>query len=525
MPSSTVTADGRTIMSVHEIIKDFPGLRALDGVSMEVHSGEILALLGQNGSGKSTLVKILAGVYSPDSGTVHVHGGSADAAVRDRLHVLHQDLGLIGSLSTVENLALNGHRAGVGLGPLRRRAENARARAVLARFGIDIDIHAPVARLTPAQRTVVAIARAMDGWTDPRSVLVLDEPTAALQGEEVGVLFSAVREAARAGAGVVFISHRLEEVVELAGRVVVLRDGRLVADTAAAGLTSTELGELILGRSVTAGAKPVVERPEHDERPALTVRGLTGGVLRPFDIDVRAGEVVGIAGNLGSGRELVAGLVFGSVRRSGGTVTLVTGPLQRARPSESVRRGMAYVPADRHADGAVMAHDVVENMTLPLLRPLCRGRIHVDRAREWAETRDWSARVGVHPVLPRRPLGLFSGGNQQKVVIARWLRTAPVVLLVEEPTQGVDIGSSESIRSLIVDAARRGAAVLVASSDNADLMRMCSRVIVLRDGVRTAELHGRSLSDRRLTEECLGVNPRELTATAAALGDDRWTTS
>lgn len=512
--ATTASGDRRTILSVRGITKDFPGLRALDRVSMEVRAGEILALLGQNGSGKSTLVKILAGVYTADSGEVRMGRKSGESA--DLLHFIHQDLGLIQTLSTVENLAIGQGRS-AALRPLQHRSEREHARALIGRFGADFDVRKAVGRLTPAQRSIVAIARAMDGWTDPNSVLVLDEPTAALHGQEVGVLFTAVREAARAGAGIIFISHRLEEVIELADRVVVLRDGRLVTDTATASLSTGRLAELIVGRQVHAGQRNPAAVLAHTAQPGLSVRGLSGASLRPFDLDVWPGEVVGIGGNIGSGREDVAGLIFGAVPRDGGTIQ-VAGRRLESSPRKSVRAGMALVPANRHLHGAVMTHDVVENLTLPELRSLSAGGVHLSKRREFAEASSWAERVGVVPNLPRRPLRLFSGGNQQKVVVGRWLRISPAVLVVEEPTQGVDVGSSESIRALIVDAALRGAAVLVSSSDNGDLMRMCSRVLVLRDGLVAAELHGDALTDQRLTQECLGVSPHELiSATATGL--------
>lgn len=500
--------DDQTILSVQDITKDFPGLRALDQVSMQVRSGEILALLGQNGSGKSTLVKILAGLYAPDSGSVTTHRSGGDA--HDVLHFIHQDLGLIDTLSTVENLAIGRHRNGHLLRPLHHRVEQDHARQLVHRFGAHFDVCSPLSRLTPAQRTIVAIARAMDGWTDPRSVLVLDEPTAALHGEEVGVLFTAVRQAARAGAAIIFISHRLDEVVELAHRVIVLRDGRLVADAATSGLSVDSLAALIIGRDLTVRQADSGQVRSRAGSPVLAVRGLASEAVQPLDLDIWAGEIVGISGNLGSGREDVAGLIFGSVARSAGTITVADKCFRRSSPLRSIKAGMALVPANRHTHGAVMAHDVVENLTLPDLKSVSHGGIHLRRRVEFAEAARWAEQVGVVPNLPRRPLRLFSGGNQQKVVIARWLRIKPTVLLVEEPTQGVDVGSSESIRELVVDASRNGAAVLVASSDNADLIRMCTRVLVFRDGMCTAELSGESLTDHRLTEECLGVSPRAL---------------
>jgi len=479
------------VLAVDHVTKDFPGLRALDDVSLRVHAGEIVALLGQNGSGKSTLVKILAGVYTADAGSA-THGS---------LHFIHQDLGLIHELSTVENLALGGP---AGLGPVRRGAERDRARRLIGRFGVDFDVLAPVGELTPAQRTIVAIARAMDGWTSGEHVLVLDEPTASLHRGEVGVLFAAVREVARAGAGVVFISHRLDEVTALADRVLVLRDGRLVEDVPAAGLTAAALASLITGKAApSGGAAPDGHRPGAE--PLLKVRGLAGGALRELDFDLCRGEVLGVAGSLGSGREQVAGLVFGSRARQGDVQ--VEGWSVRPSPQDSLEHGVALVPADRRSDGGVMTMSVRENLTLPDLARF--GSLWLNRRAERAAAAEWCGRVGLRPMRPERELGLFSGGNQQKAVLARWLRIAPAVLLVEEPTQGVDIGAGEAIRQLILDAAGAGAAVLVSTSDNADLIRMCSRVLVLRDGVLATELIGPAVNDHRLTEECLGATTRE----------------
>ncbi len=492
------------ILQVREVTKDFPGLRALDRVTLEIRAGEILALLGQNGSGKSTLVKVLAGIYTPDAGEVEVRRSGAPG---DVMHFIHQDLGLIDGLTVIENLHLN--LRGGGLAPLRRSRERRHARELLARFGADLDVDSYVRDLTPAQRTIVAIARAMDGWIDPHCVLVLDEPTAALHGEEVQILFRAVVQAARRGAGVVFISHRLEEVTQLADRIAVLRDGQLVADLDNEGLSVEHLAELIVGHETSIGE--VGEWPDAAQaQPALSVRGLQGSTVHGLTFQVRPGEVVGVAGSLGSGREEVAGLIFGSLRRTGGTVEALGAPLPPGSTHEAVRRGLALIPADRAAHGAVMSHDVLENVTLPHLRSLCRRGFQISGRRERDEVSRWMDRVDLQPKLPRRPLGLFSGGNQQKAVVARWLRTTPKVLLVEEPTQGVDVGSSESIRALIVDAAADGLPVVVTSSDNADLLRMCHRVIVLRDGTSVAELTGTDLSDHRLTTECLGVSPEDL---------------
>lgn len=514
MAAENPTTDAPVLLSVEGIVKDFPGLRALDDVSLQVRSGQIVALLGQNGSGKSTLVKVLAGVYTADAGTVTVHRTETGTA-KQALHFIHQDLGLIENLSTVENLNLTSGTGRV-FRPVPRRVEYRRAQNLLRRFGIDIDVRRPISHLTPAQRAIVAIARAMDGWTSPVNVLILDEPTAALHGEEVEVLFDVIRTVAAEGAGVMFISHRLEEVTELADRVIVLRDGRLTADMATTGLTSGRLAELITGRDGGAAEALAPAAPPGTGPAALTVQGLTGARVRGLDVELRRGEIVGITGNLGSGREHIAGLIYGAVPRVAGTVTVGSTVLTKASPHESLRHGMALVPADRRGHGGVMTLSVRENLTLPELAPLCVARVHLRPKAEKADVGHWMRQVEVHPSMPERALGLFSGGNQQKTVIARWLRTNPTVLLVEEPTQGVDVGSSEAIRALIVAAAARGTAVLVASSDNADLIRMCTRVLVLRDGECVAVLTGDAINDHRLTQECLGVNADHLTRTTAA---------
>jgi ribose transport system ATP-binding protein len=496
----------RTLLDVRGVTKTFPGLRALDDVTLQVRAGEVVALLGQNGSGKSTLVKILAGVYKADAGEVLTDSSNSASVRGSRLHFIHQDLGLVETLSTVENLGLE--RQAGRLRPVRRRREADAARELIARFGVEFDVLAPIRSLTPAQRTIVAIARAMDGWETPHNVLVLDEPTASLHGEEVGILFTAVRRVAEQGAGVLFISHRLEEVTELANRVVVLRDGKVVADRDAVGLTPSSIAQLITGSVVTQGVSAGTADVS-TSTPALCVRGLSGGSVTRLDLDHWPGEVVGIAGSLGSGREDVCGLLYGARRRAAGSVAVNGAVSRRQNARDSMRRSVAFVPADRRAHAAVMTSSLRENLTLPELRTLSWGGIHLRVQRERVEADEWMQKLNIQPAMPDRPLGLFSGGNQQKAVIAKWLRITPSVLLVDEPTQGVDVGSSESIRALLVAAAADGMAVLICSSDNADLVRMCTRVVVMRDGVAACELRGTDITDHRITQECLGSSSPE----------------
>jgi ABC-type sugar transport system ATPase subunit len=478
------------VLRIHGITKRFPGLVALDDVSLEVHPGEIVAIVGQNGSGKSTLVKILAGVYEADAGTV-------DAGERE-LHFIHQDLGLIGILNTVENLDLGRAHGRRALAPTQPRDEERHARELIARFGASFDVRTPVARLTPAERAIVAIARALGGWTRSDNVLVLDEPTAALHGDEVGRLFAAVRSVAAEGAGVIFISHRLDEVMDLADRVIALRDGRVVATAAAGGYDQEALIQMIAGREISQAR---VNRSGAAQGDAvLRVRGLRGATVEAVDLDLRPGEIVGVCGLLGSGREHLASLLFGALPRTGEVE--LDGAMLGASPRRAVARDVALVPADRRVEGAVMDLSVRENLVLPRLRG--RGFGPIDRRAESAEARDWIGRVDLRPPLPERALELFSGGNQQKVVLAKWLRNRPKVLLLDEPTQGVDVGAKAAIYELVASAADAGAAVLVCSSDTRELTLLCDRVLVLRDGRVAAQVAGDDLSEAQLVRETLG---------------------
>ncbi len=486
------------LLRVGGLSKSFPGLKALDDVSLEVASGEIVAVLGHNGSGKSTLVKVLAGVYQADAGAV-VEVRDADGqilggpAAREELHFIHQDLGLVEILNTVENLGL-GVR-GRGLAPVRRAAERRHARELIAQFGVDFDVSVPVGALSPAQRAIVAIARALDGWTRPDNVLVLDEPTTALHGDEVQVLFEAIRRIAGSGAGVVFISHRLDEVLALADRVVVLRDGRVVADEPTAGLDHDQLVALIVGRAV---AELTVLAQDSAAEAVLTVTGLCGAEINDVSLSLRAGEIVGVGGILGSGREQLASILFGAQHRSEGRVEVGGSELVPDDTVAAIEAGMAFLPADRRRGGAVMDMNVRENLTLPMLGPLRRTFGRLDSKAERKETRYWMHTVNLRPPNPEQPLKLFSGGNQQKVVLAKWLRVQPRVLLLDDPTQGVDVGAKAAIYELIIAARRNGAGVLLCSSDTKELVQLCDRVLVFNGGRVVSEVPRESLSEARL---------------------------
>jgi ribose transport system ATP-binding protein len=491
------------LLAIRSLSKTFPGVRALAGVDLDVDAGEIVALLGQNGSGKSTLVKILAGVYEADPGArIEIDGDSAAGSSGKRLHFIHQDLGLIDQLSTLDNLDIS-RRVGLrGLAPINRRREARVAREKIRAYGVRFPLRAPVGSLSAAERTIVAIVRALEGWTQPRNVLVLDEPTAALHGKEVEILFDAVREVARSGAGVIFVSHRLDEVLALADRVVVLRDGVQVLSAQCAEVDAASLARAIAGREVR----------EHTAAPAsaaghcvLAVTNLRTATLKRADFTVAEGEIVGVTGLMGSGAESLLGAIYGARRPLAGEVRVADKRL-RCDPPAALRAGVAFVPADRKRLAGILAMNVRENLTLAELRSLRTRGGQLGRRAERREANRWIELVDLRPRSPERPFALLSGGNQQKVVIAKFLRTNPRVLLLDEPTQGVDVGAKQSIYELIARVAATGAATLVFSSDTKELTTLCQRVLVIRDGLLVADVSGGQLSEERLLRESLGMS-------------------
>jgi ABC-type sugar transport system ATPase subunit len=516
--SSDVGAQRRLLLRASHLSKTFIATLALDDVSLEVAAGEILAIVGQNGSGKSTLVKLLAGIHQPDAGgTIEVSDGSGQLVPLGRdghsLHFIHQELGLLPMLNTTENLDLDRPLGPRWITPLRRHAEHARAAELTSRFGAAIDVRAPVALLSPAERAIVAVTRALDGWQHPHNVLVLDEPTTAFHRDEVSRLFDAVRRVAAEGAGIIFISHRLDEVRALADRVLVLRDGKQVAEAAGGELDDDSLvtaivGTSVVGTSVGEGART----PSPVGQVVLSADGLGGKHVHGMTLCVRAGEIVGLSGVLGSGRENLNALLFGAQRPTGGQITFAGERLPPGDMATAIERGAAFVPADRHRLGAVMTMSMRENLTLPALRSLRRrfGAIHLGA--ESAEARRWADYVGLRPPAPDRPLSAFSGGNQQKVVLAKWLRTNPRLLLLDEPTQGVDVGAKSAIYQLLQQAAAQGAAVLVASSDAKELAALCDRVLLVDQGQVTGELTGAALTESALVHAALTAHPSAVPA-------------
>jgi ribose transport system ATP-binding protein len=492
--------DARALLHLSGVVKTFPGQVALADGTLDVAAGEIHALVGQNGSGKSTLIKLLAGYHSPDSvASATMEGtpfelGSAHDADRLGMRFIHQNLGLVETMSALENCALAN---GIPTGALWRidwKAERKRLRGLLDRFGVTVDITAPVGTLPPAHRTMIAIIRAVQDWEESARLVVLDEPTATLPRGEVDRLFELMRRIASHDIGVLFVSHRLDEVFEVASRVTVFRDGRTVASHAVAELTHEDLIRDMLGRSIDA-FETAAEVAEPTAK--LELRGLSALDLKDFSLSVGAGEIVGLAGLLGSGRDEVVPLVSGARRALSGSVVAAGKQVRNGDPRAALRSGIATVHVDRARNGAITGFSVAENLVLPDLRSLWRTGVLRSRRRR-SQTEHWIRELDVRPANPDATFLNLSGGNQQKVVLGKCLRLEPTVLLLDEPTQGVDIGAKVALYAIVAERAGAGLGVLVSSGDSEELARLCHRVLILARGRVVRELRGEELTAEQI---------------------------
>ncbi|RKT31465.1 monosaccharide ABC transporter ATP-binding protein (CUT2 family) [Microbacterium sp. AG1240] len=489
-------------VEVKNISKTFGAQRALDDLSVSFDSGRVTALLGQNGSGKSTLIKILSGFYTPDPGhgQALVHGDALALPSNPRqvhaagLRFLHQDLAVVPAMSVSDNFALTERFTGVVRGGfIAQRRQDARVSETLDRLGVPVRPSELMSDLAPAQQTMVAIARAF--FEAERPTIFLDEPTASLPESEVQKVLAALRTAVDAGASIVYVSHRLDEVRQIADDLVILRDGRLVADTPNAGHTTKELVELVLGRTAPTSARG---RSIKRREPVLVVDAVSGPRLQGISLEVGRGEILGVTGLIGCGRSELARILAGAQRPSTGALTLNDRPYAPTSPRAARRRGVGYVPQDRRAEGVVAGMTVAENASLSVLSRVTRaGLIQRGSERELADA--LIRRFGVVPHAPERLVGDLSGGNQQKVVFARNAALDLSVLVLDEPTQGIDIGARAEIADTCRDLAASGIAVIVASTDFDEIASLCDRVLVLDRGRIVDEVAGDDITVQRLT--------------------------
>jgi ABC-type sugar transport system ATPase subunit len=460
------------------IEKSYPGVRALYDVSLSLHRGEVLALVGENGAGKSTLIKMLGGAHQPDRGAIRVAGENADlgsptAAIAAGIGVIYQELNLVGELTAWENIFLG--REG-GFGFVRRAEERQLAIEQFERIGVNVPVDVPCRRLSVAQQQVVEIVKALS--QDAR-LIVMDEPSATLTTQEVGRLFEIIGDLKEREIGVIYISHRLDEVFEIADRVAVLRDGQLVGQAPTAELNRQRLIEWMVGRKIED------EFPKHYHQvgsPRLVVRDLQHDKSVPgVSFEVRRGEVLGVTGLIGAGRTEVARLIFGADRAAGGTLTLDGIPLAIRSPRDAIRAGICLLPEDRKQQGLILDATARENFSLPNLTEFSRLGF-VSRRREQAACDLYVNRLRVKLSHPQQLTRNLSGGNQQKVVLAKWLQRNAEVVIFDEPTRGIDVGSKYEIYLLMNDLAQQGKAIMMISSELPEVLGMSDRILVMHDG-------------------------------------------
>ena len=501
------------LLRIRDLTKTFPNVRALTEVSFDVRGGEILALMGENGAGKSTLLRVLSGDYRADRGGLEIDGKSvAFLSPRDAhaagIRVIYQEPEIVGGVSVAENLYL-GELPRRALGVVDRPELLRRVRADLTRFGF-ADILDPAQlgeTLSAAQRQLVEIVRALKAGV---RVLCLDEPTSSLTDEEAERLFELVERLRGDGLAIIYVSHRLREIIRLADRIVILRDGGLVADSPMAAVTETDIVRTMVGRPLEDQFQRT--RAVRDE-VALSVSGLrTPMHTRGINLTVRAGEVVALAGLIGAGRSELARAIFGDFPRLAGTVTVAGSVVPAGNRRAAIDAGIGFAPEDRKGQALVLIRSVLENATLPILDELSLGGF-IRRGRERDVANGFVRRLRVRTPTIDQEVSKLSGGNQQKVVLARWLATRPRVLMLDEPTRGIDVGAKAEIYRLIDELAGEGMGVLLISSELPEVLGLADRILVMQGGRITGELTGEQATERTVMEYAM---MDDLTITGAA---------
>lgn len=490
------------LLKMSGICKAFAGITALSGAELSVERGEVHAIVGQNGAGKSTLIKILTGVYQKDDGEITFDGrpsriNSPREAQDSGISTIYQELNLVRLRSVTENVVL-GYEPRHWWGAIDWKAAHARARQILSRFGIDIDVDAPLGNYPTAIQQLVAIARAV---SLNAKLVIMDEPTSSLDDREVEVLFGVIRELQSSGTSIIYVSHFLDELFEICDRVTVMRDGRTVASTAIADVTKLELIAAMLGRDVAdiraAGMTELASSAEHSDEVLLQVSGAASGRrLRNLDLKVHRGEIVGLAGLLGSGRTEAARAIFGIDRLISGEVS-VAGCGAIDNPRKAIAAGIGFLTEDRKAEGIVPELSVRENLTLALLPRLSRMGV-VDKAAESKIASQLISSLGIKTASMDQPVSELSGGNQQKVLLGRWLATEPRLLILDEPTRGVDVGAKLEIQSIIRRFVDGGCGVILISSEFEELIEGADQIVVLQEGCSV-----KVLSNPGVTEDML----------------------
>lgn len=486
-PAPGAAAGPAPFLCVEGVVKNYDGVKALNGVGIVVNAGEIVALAGENGSGKSTLIKVVAAVERPDAGVVFINGSDATAqSPSDRIahgiQIIYQDFALFPNLSVAENIWLpqhrNQHRTIVD-----RKSGIANAERVLRDIGVSLDLDRPVGELSVSQKQLVAIGRAL---VNEARLLILDEPTTALTHREVRNLFDVIHKLAANGMSFVFVSHKLHEVAEICSRVIVLRNGVKTLDTELQGLSESEITLAMTGRQLDASRHA---RARHDDTPpVLSVRGLSRKYeYNDISFDLAAGEVLGIAGLMGAGRTALARALFGLPAADSGAIAIDGKAVEIRNAGDAIAAGIGYVSEDRLSEGLFLNFSIQDNIAVGALDRIRSKAGWITRSRKAAEAAQWVKRLSIKTPSPALPASSLSGGNQQRVVLAKWMASNPRILILNRPTVGVDVGSKSDIHDIVIEQATQGLGIIVISDELSELTRICDRILVMRAGRIVAE--------------------------------------
>ncbi|MFT4727119.1 MAG: rhamnose transport system ATP-binding protein [Granulosicoccus sp.] len=503
MPSPAVSLPN-PVLSLDRIVKDFPGVRALSSVSLDLFAGEVTALVGENGAGKSTVVKLLTGIYQPDGGVIKLDGKAVSLstpidAAHNGITAIHQETVLFDELSVAENIFI-GHSPRTRLGLVDWKKMNDDAATLLDRIGSTVKPSTLLRDLGIANKHLVAIARALS--IDAR-VVIMDEPTAALSHKEIEELYLLVEQLKSDGKAILFISHKFDEIFRVADRYTVFRDGELVGSGKIKDTNSDSLVELMVGRSIDSVFPPRINQLGES---VLQVKGYSHPTeFDDINFSLHRGEILGFYGLVGAGRSEFMQALFGITRPSAGSLFINGKQLTPKSPADAIAHGLVYVPEDRGTQGAIIALPIVDNIALPSLQ-LTSNKGFIRVAREYALARQYTQRLELKAAALDQSVGELSGGNQQKVVIAKWLATQPQVIILDEPTKGIDIGSKAAVHAFMRELASQGLAVIMVSSEIPEIIGMSDRIIVMREGRQVAEIDQKQVSPEKLVRAAAGID-------------------
>jgi ABC-type sugar transport system ATPase subunit len=491
------------VLEMKEIVKQYPGVRAVNSASISLMPGEVHALVGENGAGKSTLIKIMAGVVRPDEGEIFLNGSSihlrnGSDAYKLGLSFIHQELNLVPHLSGAENIFLGRVYPKTALGTVDWKKLNQRAKDILDTLGVHVPVDVPVVNLSRGDQSMISIARAFAGEA---SIVVMDEPTASLTDEEIHSLFNVIRELKSRCHTVLYVSHRLDEIFEICDRVTIMRDGSVVGTYNIAEINQAEMIRLMIGRSLSESfpASEAVIGPT-----LLEGRQIGRGMVKDVSFTLKKGEILGFAGLVGAGRTEILRMLYGVDKPAQGEILLDGAPFNPKDPAEAIRAGVVLVPEERSSQGLILNRSIRENITLPHLGKISSGGLFINLPAERTVSEKMGNSVRLKAASLTQKVSQLSGGNQQKVVFARWLIQSPRILLLDEPSRGVDVGARYEIYRIIRDLAAHGVGIVLVSSDLTELLGLADRVIVMREGHQMAELNTAGLSQETVLRYCYG---------------------